>query len=276
VQTHYGQMLIDVNDQVVGHSLQHAGEFEEHKIKQVVDFLIARHGFQPETFIDIGANIGTHLIYSLKSGLFKRALGVEADEANFTLLSANVLINGLRTRAQIFHCALSSQAAELELELSADNFGDHRIRVSAAHQESQADAFNESARKVGIVRALTFDKLFAAETLTWPSALVWIDTQGHEGHIFQGAARTVASGSPPVVVCEFWPYGLHRSGGKEAYFSFLAKCDSIYDINTDHWISGETVRCAALETAYQRMLLETTQSYSPHTDLLCILKTVQS
>jgi hypothetical protein len=51
-------------------------------------------------------------------------------------------------------------------------------------------------------------------------ALVWMDCQGHEGHILAGAARVLAADVP--IVSEFWPYGLRRAGGLERYAELVA------------------------------------------------------
>lgn len=40
--------------------------------------------------------------------------------------------------------------------------------------------------------------------------LIWIDTQGHEGHVFGGGENLFSRDIP--VVSEIWPYGLKRAG----------------------------------------------------------------
>jgi FkbM family methyltransferase len=268
-QTHYGQMLVYANDQVIGKSLLQAGEFQEKKVKEVVDFLAAHHEFKPKVFVDIGANIGTHLIYSLKSGLFDRAFGIEPDEANFRLLSANVLINNLGDRTKLIQTALSNDSSCLELELCPINYGDHRIRVGGVAALRVASQYGESDRATANVTSHTFDAIFAREDIEWSNMLVWIDTQGHEGHVFEGAKTTLYSHSP-AVVCEFWPYGLERSGGKEAFFNFLSRCSHVYDVNASNWSNDRMLTCAGLKDTYMRMLAETTPASSSHTDLLCL------
>src|SRR5262245_34951291 len=41
-------------------------------------------------------------------------------------------------------------------------------------------------------------------------ALIWLDIQGHERHVFVGAKLALRPGI--VVVSEFWPYAISRSG----------------------------------------------------------------
>jgi len=51
--------------------------------------------------------------------------------------------------------------------------------------------------------------------------LVWIDVQGYEGHLFRGASRTLAGGSP--VLSEFWPYGIQRAGMDRDSYALLIR-----------------------------------------------------
>jgi hypothetical protein len=51
--------------------------------------------------------------------------------------------------------------------------------------------------------------------------LVWIDTQGHEGHVLEGAKAVLRSQVP--VVLEYWPYGLQRAGGLDLLHSIIAE-----------------------------------------------------
>ncbi len=52
-------------------------------------------------------------------------------------------------------------------------------------------------------------------------ALVWIDAQGHEGHILAGAPRLLSTNIP--VVAEYWPYGLKRSGGLALFHALVGE-----------------------------------------------------
>jgi FkbM family methyltransferase len=263
---HYGPMLVFEADKVIGLSLRSSGGFQEGRVKEVVDFLREKFSFAAEVFIDVGANIGTHLIYSLKSGIFQRAFGIEPDRNNFRLLTANVQINDLAHATNLFNLALSNTYHLAELELCPANFGDHRIRVA---QDENVPSFGETGREVVTVKLATFDGIFATADFDWKRSLIWMDTQGHEGFIFDGA-RDLFAAHKPYVVTEFWPYGLERSGGKRLYFDFLAQCKSLYDINSSDWTSGTTVSADELEKRYGEMLAATSADHYPHTDLLCI------
>ena len=261
-------MLIMEADQVIGASLREVGTFQEKKIAEVVAFLQHRYEFKPEIFVDIGANIGTHLISSLKDGLFRAGVGVEADPINYALLTRNVVLNGLLDRIQLVNRAISDRCGAVTMELCKNNFGDHRVR---SQDNAEGISFGEDEREIYSTMSDTMDELFPEQKIQISSnTLVWIDTQGHEGQVLAGAQKIFFK-EKPFVVLEFWPYGLERSGGKNYLFDFLKKCRAIYDINTENWQQSLGVSCQWLESLYETMLMATRADHYPHTDLLIIL-----
>ena len=131
----------------------------------------------------------------------------------------------------------------------------------------------ESQRRLISVLKDTGDEIFHEHGLTLnDQTLMWIDTQGHEGYVFRGFHRLLSSGKRPFIVCEFWPYGLERANGKEAFFEFIKQCTHVYDINHVSWEKAPPLELAELERTYIRMLEETRLGHYPHTDLLCVLR----
>ena len=263
----YGPMLNYDSDRVIGELLRKSGSFQETKILEVCDFLTRQHDFQSETFVDIGANIGTHLVFALKEAGFQSGFGIEPDSNNYRLLVCNVLLNGLEARVSLFNLALSDEAGWAELELSPENYGDHRIR---SKDTEHVVSFGESERIVCAVPKSHAGE-WLAKALPDPShSLIWIDTQGHEGHIFRCFLGASHCSPPRFVVSEFWPYGLERVGGKDSYLQYLAECDAVYDINVENWSQMPPVTADSFRVQYEKMLAETTAVHYPHTDLLCI------
>ena len=68
--TDNGLMLVAADDECIGVSLRNNGAFEEALLLDVVRYLSRERGFRPTLFVDIGANIGTHLLRALAGGLF--------------------------------------------------------------------------------------------------------------------------------------------------------------------------------------------------------------
>jgi len=266
----YGDMVVYAEDAVIGKSLRTSGSFQEGKISEVVYFLKEKFGFQATTFVDIGANIGTHSVFALKSGLFKFVEAFEPDQDNFRLLTKNLSIHDLQDFAKVHLLALSDKKGLLEMEFSRTNFGDHRISPSTQPSVSFGE---EIERLKGAVNATTIDALAREEKIDWSHSLVWLDTQGHEGQVFDGASTFLQTqAAPKYIVTEFWPYGLERSAGKASYFKFLQQCEEIYDINQKGSSGFKKTTLEDLIKSYDEMLLATEKEHHPHTDLLLRLK----
>lgn len=269
VQTADGPMHIFKGDAIIGASLKTSGAFQTDKIDEVLGFLMQRFSFTPDLFVDIGANIGTHLVHALKTCGFILGLAFEPDPNNYALLTQNIAVNGLTEKAQAFKLALSSRSGAASFELCGSNFGDHRVRVTGAEPSV---SFGEDQRKTISVLKDAGDDFFKENNLTLSSkTLMWVDTQGHEGHVFTGFSKQFSALQKPFIVCEFWPYGLERAGGKKMFFDFLSRCSVLYDINRPNWQKNSEYSLHRLEKLYQTMLADTRGGHYPHTDILCIL-----
>ncbi|MEM1276240.1 MAG: FkbM family methyltransferase [Pseudomonadota bacterium] len=180
----------------------------------LVDAVFATVQFKnPPILYDVGANIGTIGIYAVSKGYAAKCIAFEPDPTNFTTLKINVLLNGMEEDMELINCALSSQAEDaVEFELSSSNFGDHRVRIT-----DEEGKFEEAGRRTILVPTEVLDTFW--DTKSADDAVIFMDTQGFEGHILDGASNLVAAGAP--LVTEFWPYGLQRSGGLERFYSAL-------------------------------------------------------
>lgn len=194
--------LVSSSDQVIGRSIFSSGAYDFDKFERSLSLLDKT--FQKTLLVDIGANIGTICIPAIKRNIFERAIAIEPEPYNFSLLQSNIIINGLTNRIAAHNSALGSKdGEEIAFELSENNYGDHRIRVS-----SSIGLLNEAKRNVIRVKSERFDELVGEVD---PSdTLIWIDTQGFEGFVLAGANRAIQR-KPPLVI-EFWPYGMNRSG----------------------------------------------------------------
>ncbi len=160
--------------------------------------------------VNVGANIGSMLIPMMDRGRFQQGLGFEPSPKNFRYLHTNVEQNNLSGRVRLFPVGLSDEDRDAELELSPENFGDHRVREVPSCQ-SRRERYDEHSRKVIPVKLRSLDAVMKEEGLELgKNSLIWVDIQGHEGHFFEGATKTLSLGTP--VITEFWPYGIERSG----------------------------------------------------------------
>ncbi len=270
VESQLGPMLVREADCVIGRSLRICGHWEEDAVTAVVRFLRRTRRFDPTIFVAVGANIGTCLLRALRGGMFRSGVAIEMDADNFRLLEANVAINLATSRPLLLNVAVGDTAGEAVMERSPDNFGDHRIRLANAPAGGR---YGEEARRQASVRMTTLDRIEHDNGLRFDgTSLVWIDTQGYEGHVLAGASGIMGrpASARPAVVCEFWPYGLERAGGRDRLFSFLAGCGAIHNLRDPHWTNAPPLTLADVAALYDRLLHDQADADPPHTDLLCL------
>lgn len=181
--------------------------------------------FKLETFIDIGANIGTICIPVVRRGLAKRAIAFEPEPKNFRVLVANIYLNDLADKITFHNLALGAESnKELTFELSPDNGGDHRVKV-----REDDGLYDESSRKQIKVKSEKLDDIIA--NINEKNSLIWMDTQGYEGYIMKGAENALNKKVP--MVTEFWPYGLDRANCYQYFKEACLKYDNYYDLSVD-------------------------------------------
>src|SRR5205814_2359523 len=127
---------------------------------------------------------------ALVSHPFGEALAIEPEPENFLTLRLNVLLNGLEDRTTVIRAAVSNVVGEADLVVDPSESGKHWVAVDRSLAKSP-----DARTHVVAVPALTLDSLVEAGTLE-PERLgmIWIDAQGHEGQILEGAVRSATRG----------------------------------------------------------------------------------
>jgi FkbM family methyltransferase len=155
-------------------------------------------GFEvPCNFWDVGANVGTYALYAaLRPGI--SVLAFEPAPASYAALSRNVEANGSGEQIQAFCIALGDRTQLGSLNMSATNAGN-----SFNSFESTQDCFGQPLeikfRQSMIGFSIDeFQLLFAVAA---PNYLK-IDVDGTEGHILDGAAKTLADPALRSVLIE--------------------------------------------------------------------------
>lgn len=209
-KTKSGTFLVSTSDEVVGRALFVKRSRGEMRTLRLALEALEAMGIDPRrdgrALLDVGANLGTTCIPALLRYGFERAIAVEPAPENHRLLRANLCLNGLEERVRTFAVALSDAEGEAELVLSRTNSGDHRTATRGAAPDG---------RRVSVPRT-TLDALGLDPATI---GLLWIDAQGHEGHILAGAGRLLAAGVPAVV--ELWTDELAANGGLDRYLDVL-------------------------------------------------------
>lgn len=219
VETEQARFVVNARDQFISRGLYVSGSADFDKFKTTVDLLRRYKNVNKiDLLVDVGANLGSICIPAIIDGLVKRAIAVEPHPTNCRLLRANIALNDLVDRIEVVARAASARDNEtLTMELSNDNWGDHRIFSSARI----GGLYGETDRKQMEVPSIKIDSLCGLKGN--PASLIWMDIQGYEGFALQGAQQVLAE-RPPLVL-EFWPYGMLRSD------SFSALCSSTLQYN---------------------------------------------
>jgi FkbM family methyltransferase len=198
------------------------GFFDEKTVRSMVAALAQHAGVDTVEglcVLEIGANIGTETVSLLVRHGVERVVAIEPDAENVRFLRANLALNGVQERVAIYEMALSDVDGTVVLERSEDNWGDHRVRGTGSFGP---DLHDEGLRKTTEVPARRLDSLVDAGEVDLDEIdLVWMDAQGHEGHILSGAERLVAAGVP--IMTEYWPYGLSRVGALDRFHALVTR-----------------------------------------------------
>jgi FkbM family methyltransferase len=184
-----GKLKLRTDDGGVGHKLIFYKEYEPF-LTQILLRLIG-----PEsTVYNVGANIGYYAVTLGRRVGSGSVVAFEPEPENFGLLEENLEINGLRQVTAV-HAALSDRVGTLDLYISPDNFGDHRLHPTKGRQH---------------VAVNVLDWAKATMDFGQPDVLL-MDTQGAEGHIIRGMNGQLRS-LRLLVIMEYWPGGLRRAG----------------------------------------------------------------
>ena len=160
------------------------------------------------TFVDVGAYLGTATLAALRSG-FSSAVAVEPEPDTARLLRANVALNGADDHVRIVAAALSNRTGTADLDLGPGSKG--KARVVAGSEDT---ARGETVE----VTLTSLDQLGIDPA---EIGLLWLDVEGHEVHVLEGAPRTLAA-SPPLVM-ELYPRLLARAGSLDRLVPLLGR-----------------------------------------------------
>lgn len=201
-----GALLVDASDMGISRMVFIRGNFDRNIMQAAVEFLGTSTTFPTRgtTFLDVGANIGTTTVDALMHFDFSDAVCFEPYSRNFRLLRMNLLLNDLEHRTSVFQMALSNRDGDAVLNRSPENFGD--TRLGGVQNIPPKLGSNVETTQCARLDSLIDQGAFSLERV----GLIWMDTQGHEGFVMEGAAGAMKAGIP--VVLEYWPQALEANG----------------------------------------------------------------
>jgi FkbM family methyltransferase len=235
------KMYLDENDSL---QLSYYGIFEPLETRFLQQNL--REG---NIILDIGANIGYYTLICAKHvGPSGHVFAFEPDPNNFALLSKNVAINSYQN-VTLVDKAVSNISGSAKLFLSPDNKGDHQL-----YDMDEGRPFID-------VQTIRIDDYFsnALQLVDY----VKIDVQGFEYYVVQGMAELLRRSPQVVLLTEFWPFALEKSGaGAQQYLDLLQALNfKLYDMNA---------KAQTIMPTQAPILLETyTKNSEAFTNLLC-------
>ena len=166
-------------------------------IKKALKFLDKNN--KRKTLLNVGANIGSICIKSVKEKLFNSAIVFEPAKSHFRLLVANIFINKLENKIKAHQLALSDKKKILKLSLNQKgNLGDNRILKKTS---------NKKNLKIEKVKSDKLDNF--TSKLNKKNSLIFMDVQGHEPYVLKGGKKTIKKKIP--IVLEFSPLLLDKN-----------------------------------------------------------------
>jgi FkbM family methyltransferase len=205
------RLCVDPKAGVIAFHLLSGRDWQREELDRAIAALRAAGALAPrKIFVDVGANIGTHTIYAMQTGLFSGGVSIEAEPANVNLIRRNVLANGLRDHVKVLHAAASCSKGIARLVLNRENFGAHSIQPG----------FVRSAGAAIDVPCDTVQGLLAEAGVSVAEVgLVWLDVEGHELEVLKGMGPLLEREVP--VVLEF-SLVLHGASGVKELKALLA------------------------------------------------------
>ncbi|MHC4944998.1 MAG: FkbM family methyltransferase, partial [Planctomycetota bacterium] len=149
---------------------------------------------------------------------------------------------------ELFPIALYKEESVVELEISADNRGDHRIR---SKQEGGASSnLDDKVPLIVMVPARPLDEVVPAEGIKEIIAIK-CDTQGAEVGIYLGGQKIISKAK--ALLMEFWPHGLNlmESDPEEIFDKLIQDFDQGLLVHGDERI--EVSKFIPIETLIQRL-----------------------
>ncbi len=250
------KLIARTGDYAIGMQVFVHGHFDRESFQKAIAVLRETRFFSdgPPLFFDVGANIGTHTLYALGSGLFSRVVSIEPEADNFGQLCRNLRINGFDTASAV-NAAFSSSPGEGLLAVSADNLGDHRI---VRGQRAPASKVTESIEFVDFATVCQRLSIDAQRP-----AMFWIDTQGHEFEVLSGIPEEQLRHIPFVI--EYWPPLLSRNGTLDSLNALLGRVASRFVVLQDGRRIGNAGELSVLGAELARRPFNTA-----YVDLLCV------
>ena len=202
-------LFINPNDPVISGALT-LGVYE---INEINFFLKNFKSYM--NFLDVGANVGLYSSLALTTKKFSGSIiSLEPHKESLEFLRKNISKNkGAAGKAIALDVAASEEKENLNLYLNPNNKGDNRLY------------FDKELEKSETIKADTIDNLCKKYKIPFLN-FIKIDVQGAEERAIKGAQEIIKKSKNCIILTEFWPSGLEKSGGSsKKYLKLLEQLE---------------------------------------------------
>tara|TARA_E500000178_G_scaffold269953_1_gene267865 strand:- start:182 stop:943 length:762 start_codon:yes stop_codon:yes gene_type:complete len=193
INTQFGKIVININDQFIGKSFlnqKYWGLQDIEIISKIIEFKCKKKN--KIVFYDVGANIGTHSI--ALSNIFKNKIVIRAFEAQsniYEMFNQSIKINNLNN-IELYHNAVSDKNDEIiRIDLpdysKQNNFGG--LELLKPFQNSD----NAQMQKSGIFEDIKSIKL---DIFNEEVDFIKIDVEGMENLVLKGSKNLIVNHRP--------------------------------------------------------------------------------
>lgn len=215
VRTEVGFVLCSPTDYLLLACLIDSGELE------LGTRLLIQKILKPDdVYVDVGANIGMHVLAAAKAMQGKgKIIAFEPYGPTKKMLEKSVWINGFSDITEIHEAAVSNVAVQQKLYLGSTS-GHHSL-----FDLGEAAGLSKDVVDVQLVR---LDGILSAEQKI---DLLKIDVEGAELEVVESAAPFIAANHDIALIVEFGPSHLRRIGHtSKQWFEAFAQYDLCYQV----------------------------------------------
>jgi len=243
--------------ETISHGIYVNGQFDFDKIIYAIKIIKKKN-----LLLDVGANIGSISIPSLKRCLFNKVIAIEPEQESFKLLNINVLINNLQSKATIYNLALAKTKTKNFSKLLPDSRFNRGNNILVS--DNYINKFNRiklnklNKKKLQVVDTDILDNYTFG--LNKNNSLIKIDTQGSTLSILEGGKKTLKK--KIALLIEFDENEIIYS--KEIFLILSKYYDFFYDLKNNKVIKLE------LNFANFEKILNFYKKKKTYTDLLIV------
>ena len=209
VETQIGKFLVFSNDGGISRQLFINKQYNFKSFQKVIKII----GKQ-RLLVDVGANIGPTCIGALNKNYVQESIAIEPELDCFKMLQQNIQLNNLGSRIYTFNNAVSDKTGIL--------------KITKKNKNSEASYITKKNTEYKLIKSVNLDRF---QNKLKKKTLIWVDVQGYEGRVIEGAKEIIKKNIPFVI--EFWPYAINKNLDKDLLIKGLKRFKYYYDLSGD-------------------------------------------